>query len=194
VTTWGTKTRLDRLHPLTRAVSAASIMIVASLAAPALGQTNDSAYTDLDLSTCSSIARAGYDRSWICPGHGGFMVMIDERRGRYSASYGVDAFAERITTPVIVGDADRLGAKIEWRLVFRDGVWHPSAAILRRHFNEPPASQILVVTKVEPGNSCDIGFVDAGLIRDPNTVARNIADTIAADFACGDDEPMLAPS
>src|SRR5262245_34430268 len=54
-----------------------------------------------------------------------------------------------------------------------------------------PSGGVLVVTRLSPGGTCHVGYVDARTNQDANELARKIADERARDFRCGKDKPVV---
>ena len=52
------------------------------------------------------------------------------------------------------------------------------------------AAQVLVVTRLEPGATCHVAYVDATANENANEMAREAADDLARDFDC-EDEPEI---
>jgi hypothetical protein len=88
-------------------------------------------------------------------------------------------------------------ATVEWRL--EDG--RPFATILRWNVMTAgdsakatgpikPSGQVLVVTQLGPGGTCQIGYVDTRSNANANEIARQIADDKARSFRCGEDQPV----
>src|SRR5690606_20800569 len=121
----------------------------------------DSAYTDLDLDACEKIATYELGTDWLCEGHGGIAFLVPEGDLRFTVSYGKDAAHERAFSQGF-GPFNDLGPRIEWLLGADGGV---AGTILRWHVAQPdyeaPDHQILVVTRIEPGNTCHVAYVDA---------------------------------
>src|SRR5262245_13396472 len=46
-------------------------------------------------------------------------------------------------------------------------------------------------TRLSPGGTCQVGYVDARANPDANELARKIADEHARDFHCGKDQPIV---
>ncbi len=177
---------------------------------PASAQQTDSAYTSIDLEKCHRITRAelglpeqseeeaGTDGGqWLCVGYDNSIVYVAEGDLRQFVSYGSNAMQEmaaRQTLPAF----NRVGDTIEWRLRKVNGQWVPFATILRWHTESGDAAQdrgqVLVVTRLEPGNTCHVAYVDALLTPDANQVARDIADAEAEKFNCASDDILAVPS
>jgi hypothetical protein len=169
-------------------------LAMAFVALPAAAQHVESAYTDLDLNLCSVVTSDDFGTTWACPGYKGLPVMVAEGDLRFFVSYGLrspDEPAAGQTPPPF----NHLGPRIEWRLTNAAGGWRPFATILRWYVADPEDSgrngEILVVTRLEPGATCHIAYVDALASKDANQLARDIADKRAADFDCAD-APELA--
>lgn len=158
---------------------------LALLAFPAAAQTIDSAYTDVDLDGCEQISEDEMGASFLCEGYGGMPMTIGEGDLRFFVSYGDDAGNEKAagqTPPPF----NYPGKKMEWRL--SDG--KPFATILRYFVQREEGQedgQILVVTKVEPGATCHVAYIDALANKNANELARQAADDLVPDFDCADD-------
>ncbi len=189
-----------KLHPV---FAAAAIALSASLYAslPASAASTDSIYTDINLDECLVLEADDFGASFACPGYKGYPLWIAEGDLRFFVSYGFGAPDERAASQTLPA-FNTIGAKMEWRLSNKSGAWKPFATILRWHTEagdgSEPDGQILVVTKLAPGNTCHIGYVDAKNLAAPgdnaNEIARNFADDFAEDFDCATDEPHLYPS
>ena len=148
-----------------------------------------SAYSDLDLDQCTVIEDATEYESviWRCAGFGGIPLIVGLGDGRYDVDAGVDN--GNFGT---MGAFNNPGDKVEWRL---DG-GKPFAIIYR--LNDATSEiggqggSFLVVETIgsagKPG--CEVARVD-GATRDANARARQLADELARNFACGSDEPVM---
>ena len=178
---------LDRSKSLVTALAATLL-----LAAPATAQQIDSSYTDVDLDACTVVSSDDFGSTWACSGYKGLPVMIAEGDLRFFVSYGLSSTEERAaeqTPPPF----NYLGEKIEWRLSNADGGWKPFATILRYFVQREEGEdegQILVVTRLEPGATCHVAYIDALANEEANVLAREAADDLAPDFDCAD-EPEL---
>jgi hypothetical protein len=154
---------------------------------------NSSAYTDLDLSTCEQEPPDPNDPLqsgvWWCEGLNGIDVYVAEGDLRFFVSYGEfadDQPAASETLPAF----NTLGPRIEWRL---DESGEPFATILRFQTESGEGAQgsTLVVTRLSLlGKVCHVGFVDAVANPDANALAREVADRVAPDFRCGEEEAL----
>lgn len=159
-----------------------------------------SAYSRLDIDKgCSRTSSGEAGASFVCEGFAGYPIHFAEGDLRESVFFGhvgswhEDAW-ESFTGFNSVNDT------VEWRL--RDGV--PFAAILRWFIEHPDPDtgdfdaarrrQVLVVSRVaqpEDGDGCVVGYVDALANGDANSLAREVADRLAEDFTCREDEPRF---
>lgn len=176
------------------------VAVVVSFA-PGHAGANDSVYTDLDTNGCTTLSKdeEGGGIVMRCKGLTNYPVYFKEGDVRQAVTFGplgqdyIDGGFESFTT------FNHTGGKIEWRT----SKGKPVAAILRYFIeNADPDTgmpdqklygQILVISRVaqkQDGLSCVAGYVDALAAENPNEKARDIADTIAPDFACGSDTPV----
>lgn len=170
-------------------------------AVPAMTQANDSVYSDLDLEACQTVhVEEGISITLKCTGPKGYPFYFKEGDLRQTVLFGhvsrtyVDQAFETF------GTFNHIGTKAEWRL---DADGKPIAAILRYFLehSDPntgmPAEafwgQVLVISRVAQkgdGMGCMAAFVDAKANKDANLLARQLADTLAPSFACGQDEAI----
>lgn len=178
---------------MTGRIFASALYVAAGLvlATPASAQQIESSYTDVDLNLCTVIESDDFGTMWACPGLKGMPVMVTEGDLRMFVSYGLSSTTERAAEQTL-GPFNRLGEKIEWRVSNAEGYWKPFATILR-FFTQgeegKPEGQVLVVTKLTPGATCHIAYVDALANPDANELARQAADQTAKDFDCETGEP-----
>lgn len=180
------------------------IPLVPLLLVPALAHAAEvrNAYTKIDDSDCKLVAEYEAGATSYCEGYGNIWLRIDDGDSRVSVTYGIDPEepAETDRKFESFGSFNSINDVIEWR--YRDDVdgGRPYAAILRwlisvrRDSGEDIAwdtGQVLVVSRVADENSpgCVVGYVDALVNSDANAMAREVADTLAASFRCGVDEP-----
>ena len=173
-------------------------LLIASLAlmfiaVPALGQENQSTYTDLNLDDCSIVTSDDMGSTWTCSGYRGIPVMVGEGDLRFFISYGLKMTEERAAEQTLP-PFNHPGEKVEWRLGMKDGELKPIATILRyftqREEGEDEA-QILVVTRLGLGATCHVAYIDATANDDANELAQRAADEIAPDFDCADEPEIV---
>lgn len=162
---------------------------------PAAAQFNQSEYTDIDLDACTVVTSDDFGSTWACSGYKGIPVMISEGDLRMMVSYGLASTEEKAASQTLP-PFNYLGEKIEWRLSNAGGGYTPFATIVRYFTAAPepdegeekgPEGQILVVTRIEPGATCQIAWIDALANPDANELARKIADETAPGFDCANE-------
>lgn len=177
-----------------RASLTSFFMVALAIAAstPASAATQ-SAYTDIDLDECTILSADDFGARYACPGYRGYPLYIAEGDLRYFVSFGFGA-PDEMAASQTPAPFNTLGDKIEWRLSNQSGRFLPFAAIIRYHLDDPEGGdnkgEELIVTKIAPGNTCHIAYVDAKTAEKPNERARELADTLATDFDCQTDEPV----
>ena len=182
----------------------------ATLAQSATRNEISSAYTSLDLEKCHLITRkeqglpelteeelGTMGGQWLCRGYNDSVVYVTEGDLRMFVSYGPDAMnehASRQTLPAF----NYVGETLEWRVRKVNGKWVPFATILRWHTESGDMAEqkgeVLIVTKLEAGNTCHVAYIDAQLVPDANKIARAFADEETKDFDCETDDIFYVPS
>jgi hypothetical protein len=184
------------------AASAALIRLVA--AEPAHAQEIFSAYSSFDADkTCKHTpGRDPEDYgSWVCPGHGRLIVRLSAGDQRMQVSFGHNARAaakEEAASQTFPGFNDVYQGKVEWRIEkLPNGRTRPFATILRwntrtagdaEREDGKSTGRTLVVTRLNPGGVCHVGYIDARSAG-ANEAARKLADEKARSFKCGVDDP-----
>lgn len=192
--------RVDDKAQMLNAVVPAIALFLAALS-PALSQAIDHAYTKIDLKACRHTpGRAAEDYgSWLCKGYSGIPIYISGGDQRSFVSYGRNAKKELANRESLMSFNGH-GDVVEWRIeTLPDGKKRPFAAIMRWSTTvqkEEPnpdgdivRGQVLVITRLDPGGVCHVGYVDGRANPDANELARKIADETARRFRCGTDAP-----
>lgn len=164
---------------------------LASIAVPARAQTIESAYTDFNAKKCRHIPGKEVEDygEWHCKGYGGIPILMSAGDQRINVSYGKNA-AEEPAASQTLASFNGEGDKIEWRI--EKG--KPFAAIMRWSTTKPDEKggsirgSVLVVTKLNPGGVCHVGYVDGHANKNANELAREIADKHVRGFVCGKDK------
>jgi hypothetical protein len=155
-------------------------------------------YTDLTGKACrfvSGAKTADDDAVKRCPGHGGAEVETLAGHTRLRLSY---RFSEsQVARDVVV--AWSAGKTLEWRGLKTNKGFQPYATILRLLLKDPESArpeadgQVLAVMRFDPreAEACVIAYVDAQANKDPNRLARTIADRDGPTFDCESDEPKV---
>ncbi len=77
-----------------------------------------------------------------------------------------------------------------------NGKPRPFATILRWNVRleddeRTSTGRVLVVTRLNPGGVCQVGYVDARANPTANELAQQLADENARAFQCGKDKPIV---
>ncbi|MBD1546813.1 hypothetical protein [Roseibium aggregatum] len=174
-----------------RLILAAALSVVLPAVSGAAEIT--SAYTKLDLDACEWRKPTGEEQEGIdggtadCPGYAGIPVYVSEGDLRMFVSFGADADNEPAAHQTLP-NFNTINDTLEWRL--RDG--RPFATILRWFPDEGSGGKkgnILIVTQIAPGATCQVARIDAQINSNANVLARQAADKLAYGFDCSQ-EPM----
>ncbi len=160
----------------------------------------DSVYTKLNLKDCTQITSGTSEvadgASYACMGYDNTLVYVAEGDLRMFVSYGLKALKEKAVEQTLPA-FNTINNILEWRLVYENGKWQPFATILRWYTQSGEGSEtkgeVLVVTKLEPGNVCHVAYINASLVPEANKLARQIADTNVAEFNCQSDKIINVP-
>ncbi len=152
-----------------------------------------SVYTDVDLAQCTAISTYELGASFACPGHKGYPVLVAENDLRVSVSYGFGAPQERAAGQSFA-PFNHAGPRIEWLLHDDPELGEVPVGTILRFFlaapdYEDPDRQLLVVTQISPGNTCQVAHVDALANPDANQLARDAAARLIGRFDCAREEP-----
>ena len=168
--------------------------------APALAGEVSSAYTEINAaSNCTTFAmneEGGEFANFVCPGHGGYPVVIYSGDLRESIFYGFPPGGDGPAWESFSA-FNSTGPRIEWRIETEGERKIPFATIHRWFVSDAVDSsrttEVLVVEKVgQVGEQegCAVGLVLASGNPRANQEAREVADEYARDFACGADDPV----
>ena len=139
--------------------------------------------------------------SWACPGYGGLNVYLSAGDQRMQVSFGRSegaASREKAASETFPGFNSVYQGTVEWRMEkLPNGKTRAFATILRwntrteadgERDDGKSTGRTLVVTRLNPGGVCHVGYVDA-LKPGANKAARKLADEKARSFKCGTDDP-----
>lgn len=167
----------------------------------AAAQAVEHSYTKIDLKACKHTpGRLAEDYgSWLCKGHAGIPIYISGGDQRSFVSYGRNARKELANRESLMSFNGH-GDVVEWRIeTLPDGKKRPFAAIMRwsttvqkeepNPDGEVVRGQVLVITRLNPGGVCHVGYIDGRANPDANVLARKVADEKARAFRCGKDAP-----
>ena len=175
------------------------------LSAPALSQTVEHAYTSFDSKTCEHTKGKDVEDygSWLCNGYAGLHIRLSAVDQRMTVAFGPPKKTDLAQSQTLPGFNDIYEGTVEWRIEKSvNGKLRPFATILRWNVMTPqdrdkatatkPTGRVLVVTRLGPGGSCHVGYVDARANPDANELARKLADERARTFKCGTDKRIVA--
>ncbi len=191
------------------ALAMTSLFALAPVPALAQSAQYSSVYTKLDLDQCTPLTNAdlglpalseeemGTDGGrWACLGYNNELVYVAEGDLRMFVSFGLGAMQEAAASQTLP-QFNTIGETLEWRLVYQNDQWVPFATILRWKTQigdgSEPDGEVLIVTKLEPGNVCHVAHIDARKTPNANEVARQFADNQAAGFNCSSDKIFYVP-
>lgn len=177
----------------------AAALALVPASANAVGNT--SVYTEFDSKRCRETpkAKGGADQAaFLCPGHGKIRVKLEVADDRMAVSFAGPGKEEAAKFETFPAFNDVYTGRIEWRLKAGTAF----ATILRWNVmtqkdietakgSSKPSGRVLVVTRLGPGGSCHVGYVDAVANADANEIARTLADEKAQGFRCGTDKPEI---
>jgi hypothetical protein len=151
-------------------------------------------YSDLNFDECTTIESDDTGAMSACPGYRGYPVVVGEGDLRFFVTFGVDPLKEKAAEQTLP-PFNYVGKKIEWRGEADGDDWRPKATILRWYVtpDEKPKGEVLVVTQLKLGATCQIALIDALAVKDANEKARQIADEKAGDFDCANEPETVQP-
>ena len=174
----------------------AGLMLLPGAAlAQAAGSHMESQYTDIDFDQCTTIEADDMGATSACPGYKGYPVVIGEGDLRMFVTFGIKPTEEKAAEQTL-GPFNHLGKKIEWRIESDDDTFQPRATIIRWFTagdNGEDKGQVLVVTQIKLGATCQIALIDALANKNANTLARQIADEKAGSFDCSKEPEIIQP-
>jgi hypothetical protein len=174
---------------------------LALLATPAAAQSIEYVYTKFDAKKCKHTKGRDVEDygSWLCAGYKNLPVRLSAGDQRMYVTFGPRTKDNIAGTETFPGFNDVYEGTVEWRIEKRaDGKARPFATILRWNLVTAedqekatgpikPSGRVLVVTRLGPGGTCHVGYVD-GRSKDANEQARKLADERARNFKCGKDK------
>ena len=175
-------------------------MMAAGVALPVSAQSIEYVYTKIDLKTCKHTpGRIVEDYgAWLCKGHESIPIYITGGDQRAFVSFGQTA-KRQVATRESLMSFNAQGDVVEWRIETLGAKKKPFAAIMRwstivqpeepNSDRKPVRGQVLVITRLDPGGVCHVGYVDGRANPDANELARKVTDEKARTFRCGVDTP-----
>ena len=183
-----------------------ALLALGLASAPAVSQSIEYVYTKFDSKKCKHARGKQVEDygSWLCPGHEKLNVLLSAGDQRMFVTYGSGKQKDLAATQTFPGFNDVYAGTVEWRIEkAADGRARPFATILRWNVVTPDdrekatgpiesTGRVLVVTRLGPGGTCHVGYVDAKANPDANELARKLADEHARSFKCGKDKRIVA--
>jgi hypothetical protein len=178
------------------------ILFALDLARVAAAEEFESRTTSIAQKACRTISRLRIGSSElasarVCPGRGGYVVLVSEDDLRETLSVGKTAAAagKEPAATQRYGGFNGYEDKVEWRSV--KGARAPFALIANWYLDDqenldkddrPTAQNMLVVLRLPPGPVCKTAVVDLKANSDTAALARKAADETARGFKCATDE------
>ena len=177
------------------------LVIAMAAAAPASSHANPlkSQYTTIDLKACAKLKAHPDGSAWRCRGLPGYPVYVAEGDLRTFISVGANAEKRRAAEQTLgpfntIFPAGSRRATLEWRFNRKGDALVPYAIILRYYTKgDTGRGEVLVVTKVSPGQTCQMAYIDALATHEPMVLAHRMADETARSFDCNT-EPVTVGS
>ncbi len=177
---------------LNRFLIAAPLALAAAASShPAAAQPVNANWTDLSFDECTVIESDDFGSTWACPGLKGLPVMVRESERRFRISYGLTSTTEKAAEQTLP-PVNTPSGEIEWRVSNAEGSYKPFATIVKFELEAAgeAASSVLVVTRIAPGATCHVAYVDA-TNPDAEKLARQAADEKAKDFDCANNPEII---
>ena len=180
--------------------AAGAALIFAGFAVvPAVCQPAAKANTILDFKKCHHTGGRDIEDYGVyrCAGYAGIEVRLSAGDQRMQVSFGRRAADEPAASQTFPAFNSVSEGAVEWRLDLQaHGRPRPFATIMRWNVKQdesqgPSNGSVLVVTRLDEGHVCHVGYVDARANPDANELARRIADENARRFQCGKDKPIV---
>jgi hypothetical protein len=179
---------------------AAGIAALVIGSSPAASQSITRVYTQFDSDKCRHSRGKGIEDygSWRCAGHDGIDIHLSAGDQRMQVSFGRNAAREPAARQTFPRFNSVYKGTVEWRIETpRNGKPSAFATILRWNVKleddeRDTTGRVLVVTRLDPGGVCHVGYVDARANPNANELAQKLADEHARGFKCGIDKPVVA--
>ena len=178
---------------------AIALGLVLAYSAPAASQSVSRVYTTFDSDKCRHTRGKEVEDygSWRCKGYAGIDVVLSAGDQRMQVSFGRKALNEVAAGETFPGFNNVYKGTVEWRLEkLPNGKTRPFATILGWNVRiagdedrRRSTGRVLVVTRLNPGGVCHVGYVNARTNPNANELAVQIADTKARTFKCSEDKP-----
>lgn len=177
------------------------LFLTSVVAAPASAQQNTSQYTSVATKTCkkfdsTKVAGDEIANAFHCNGLPGYSVVIREDDLRTVVAIGLNRqdAKDQLSLSQTFNPFNSVNDTLEWRI---DGKTKKPFATIQRWYiadnndldkdGRPRTVQLLVVTRIPPGRSCHVAYIDVRANENPNAIAQKAADELAKTFDCRKD-------
>lgn len=185
-----------RVNPASGFLLSALIAVAATSSAAA--QQNASVYTSVAAKTCKKFESVKVSGDEIaatldCKGMPGYSVVVSEDDLRTTVAIGFNRMHAKEQPSLGQGFApfNSVHDTLEWRI---DAKTKKPFATIQRWFiadnadldkdSRPKTVGLLVVTRIPPGPSCHVAYIDVAANEIPNALAQQAADELAKKFDC----------
>lgn len=181
--------------PCTFLLSALTAIAATSSAS---AQQNTSQYTSVATKGCQKFETVKVSGDEIaatfdCKGLPGYSVVVGEDDLRTVVAIGFNRMhaKEQPSFRQGFGPFNSVHDNLEWRI---DAKTKKPFATIQRWFiadnndvgadNRPKTAGLLVITRIPPGASCHVAYIDVRANENPNALAQKAADELAQKFDC----------
>lgn len=178
-----------------------SALIAVSATSSASAQQNASQYTSVATKGCKKFESTKVSGDEIaatfdCKGMPGYAVVVGEDDLRTVVAIGFNRMHAKDQPSFGQGFApfNSVHDTLEWRV---DAKTKKPFATIQRWFiadnanldkdSRPKTVGLLVVTRIPPGPSCHVAYIDVAANENPNALAQQAADELARSFDCKKD-------
>lgn len=169
-------------------------VLAAGVSAGGWAQEMRSEYSEIDLEDCTTVFVYEAGAGWACPGLRGFPLLVAERDLRFVVSFGFSAFDEKAFEQRFMR-FNSTGVTLEWLVAEDDEMGPIPVAAIQRFYLDgyeegDRPDEVLVVTRIEEGNTCQVAHIDAHANPEANALAREAAAELLPGFDCASQDPV----
>jgi hypothetical protein len=178
-----------------------SSLTAVAATSPASAQQNTSRYTSVAEKSCrkfesTKVAGDEIALAYDCRGLPGYSVVVSEDDLRTFVAIGLNRMHAKDQLSAQQGfyPFNSVHDTLEWRVDAKTK--KPFATIQRWRIadnadldkdSRPKTVGLLVVTRIPPGPSCHVAYIDVAANENPNALAQKAADELAKNFDCKKD-------
>lgn len=189
------------MHAKLPCIFLVSAIFAVAAASSAAAQQNASQYTSVATKTCkkfdtTKVSGDEIAASFDCRGLPGYTVVVSEDDLRTTVAIGLNRMHAKDQPSFSQGFSpfNSVHDNLEWRI---DAKTKKPFATIQRWFiadnnnvgadHRPKSVGLLVVTRIPPGASCHVAYIDVAANENPNALAQKAADELAKNFDCKKD-------